>query len=245
MPTSGERPWHDAVRASGCSHLAHRGRTRYWRRESRSGQARTRNRTDHQGGGGRVRSCREPESLRSSRSQSPSGRHLRPRSGPIPSAEVCSAEQAGHRSGWGRELWLVNSRAQVGSVVVVAPSDYFAEAEIAGLESPGGRKCLARALGRALTFERHHQLEWSHTVRVAFVPVAKPLGGAIAVHVLAKLPPLEGVKLKARYINVDAAFFRAGPADIAFFALGATRFPPTTEDHLLALLHSRAEAQKL
>ncbi len=145
----------------------------------------------------------------------------------------------------GGELWLVNSRAQVGSIVVVAPSDYFAEAEIAGLESPGGRTCLARALGRALTFERHHQLERSHTVRVTFVPVAKLLGGAIAVHVLAKLPPIEGVKLKARYINVDAAFFRVGPADVAFFALGATRFPPATEDHLLALLHSRAEAHKL
>jgi hypothetical protein len=145
----------------------------------------------------------------------------------------------------GGELWLVNSRAQVGSIVVVAPSDYFAEAEIAGLESPGGRKCLALSLGRALTFERHHQPERSHTVRVTFVPVAKLLGGAIAVHVLAKLPPIEGVKLKARYINVDAAFFRAGPADIAFFALGATRFTPATEDHLVALLHSRAKAQKL
>lgn len=145
----------------------------------------------------------------------------------------------------GVESWLVNSHAQVGSVVVVAPSDYFAEAEIAGLGSPGGRKCLARALGRALTFERHHQLERSHTVRVAFVPAAKPLGRAIAVHVLAKLPPIEGVKLKARYINVAAEFFRVGPADMAFFALGTTRFPPATEDHLLALLHRRAEAHKL
>lgn len=27
----------------------------------------------------------------------------------------------------GGELWLVNSRAQIGSIVVVAPSDYFAE----------------------------------------------------------------------------------------------------------------------
>lgn len=145
----------------------------------------------------------------------------------------------------GGESWLITSRAQVGSVVVVAPSEYFAEAEIAGLESQGGRTCLARALGRALTFERDHQLERSHTVRVTFVPVAKLLGAAIAVHVLAKLPPIEGVKMKTRYINVDAAFFRVGPADVAFFAIGATRFPPATEDRLLALLHSRAEAHKL
>jgi hypothetical protein len=145
----------------------------------------------------------------------------------------------------GGESWLVNSRAQVGSIVVVAPSDHLAEAEIAGLESPGGRTCLARALGRSLTFERHHQSERSHTVKVTFVPVAKLLVGGIAVHVLAKLPPIEGVKLKARYINVDAAFFRVGLADVAFFALGAERFLPATEDHLLALLHSRAEAHKL
>ena len=83
-------------------------------------------------------------------------------------------------------------------------------------------------------------------MKVTFVPVAKLLGGgAIAVHVLAKLPPIEGLKLKARYINVDAALFRVGPADVAFFALGATRLRPATEDHLLALLHSRAEAHKL
>ena len=80
---------------------------------------------------------------------------------------------------------------------------------------------------------------------VTFVPVAKLLGRAIAVHVVAKLPPIEGVKLKARYINVDAAFFRVGPADVAFFELSATRFPVPREAHLLALLHSRAEAHKL
>jgi hypothetical protein len=82
-------------------------------------------------------------------------------------------------------------------------------------------------------------------VTVTFIPVAKLFGGAIAVHVLAKLPPIEGVALKARYINVDAAFFGVGPADVAFFAVGATPFPPATEDRLLALLHSRAEAHKL
>jgi hypothetical protein len=145
----------------------------------------------------------------------------------------------------GGELWLVNSRARVGSIVAVAPSDYIAEAEIAGLDSPGGRTCLARALGRALAFEQHNQVEQSHTVRVTFVPAAKLPGGAIAVQVLARLPPIEGVKLKARYINVDASFFREGPAAVALFVLGATRFPPATEDHLLALLHSRAEAHKL
>jgi hypothetical protein len=130
--------------------------------------------------------------------------------------------------------------------VVVAPSDHFAEAEIAGLESQGGRRCLARALGHALTFERHHKLEWSHTVKVAVVPIGDHVGGVhLAIHVLAELPPIEGAKPETRYINVDAAFFRVGPADVAFFALGATRFPAATEIQLLALLHSRAVAYKL
>jgi hypothetical protein len=146
----------------------------------------------------------------------------------------------------GGESWLSNSRALVGSVVVVAPSDYFSEAEIAGLQSQGGRRCLARALGRALTFERHHKLEWSHTVKVTVVPIGEHVGGVhLAIHVLAKLPPIEGAKPETRYINVDAAFFCVGPADVAFFALGATRFPAATERRLLSLLYTRAEAHKL
>jgi hypothetical protein len=146
----------------------------------------------------------------------------------------------------GGESWLTNSRARVGSIVVVAPSDYFAEAELAGLQSHGGRTCLARALGRALSFERHHKTERSHTVKVAIVPIGEHVGGVhLAIYVLAELPPIEGAKPERRYINVDAAFFRVGPADVAFFALGATRFPAATEIQLLALLHSRAEANKL
>ena len=153
----------------------------------------------------------------------------------------------------GGESWLTNRRALadsvvagVGSLVVVAPSNYYAEVEIAGLESRGGRTCLARALGRALEFERHHKSESSHTVKVTVVPIGKYVAGVhLDIHVLAKLPPIEGAKPKARYINVDAAFFRVGPADVALFALGAARFPPATEIHLLALLRSRAEANKL
>ena len=156
----------------------------------------------------------------------------------------------------GGESWLSNRRALadsvvagVGSLVVVAPSNYYAEVEIAGLESRGGRTCLARALGRALEFERHHKTESSHTVKVTVITIGKYVVGVhLDIHVLAKLPPIEGVKpevTEARYINVDAAFFRVGPADIAFFALGSSRFPPATEIQLLTLLHSRAEAHKL
>jgi len=61
------------------------------------------------------------------------------------------------------------------------------------------------------------------------VPIGKYVAGVhLDIHVLAKLPPIEGVKPEARYINVDAAFFRVGPADIAFFApaLPASRRRP-------------------
>jgi hypothetical protein len=146
----------------------------------------------------------------------------------------------------GAESWLVNSRGTFGSVVVVAPSDYLAERELGGLESQGGLTCLARALGRALSFERDHQPEWSHTVRVTFAPIGERVSGVhLSIHVVAQLPPVEGVKLEARYISVDAAFFAVGPADIAFFAIGAARFSAATEAQVLALLHSRADAHKL
>jgi hypothetical protein len=146
----------------------------------------------------------------------------------------------------GGESWLSIRRALAGSLVVVAPSNYYAEAEVAGLESRGGRTCLARALGRALTFERHHKLERSHTVKVTEVPIGEHVAGVhLAIHVLAELPPIEGAKPETRYINVDAAFFRVGPADVAFFALGVTRFPAATERRLLSLLYTRAEAHKL
>lgn len=154
----------------------------------------------------------------------------------------------------GGESWLSDSQGNaaeiIGSIIVVAPNQNVAEAKLATLGSRHGRACLARALGRALTFERHHRLEWSHTVKATFLPVVK-LGGdrTIAIHVLAKLPLIEGEspspKRRAKYINVEAAFFRAGPAEVAFLALGATRFPPATEAHLLTLLHSRAEAHTI
>jgi hypothetical protein len=37
----------------------------------------------------------------------------------------------------------------------------------------------------------------------------------------------------------------ASIVEVAFFVLGNTPLPPTTEDRLLALLHSRAEAHEL
>lgn len=149
----------------------------------------------------------------------------------------------------GGESWLSSDQGNVASIVAVVPSQQLAETGLALIGSRRGRICLGRALGRALTFERHHALERSHAVKVTFLPVAKLLGGgAIAVHVLAKLPPIEEEnpppKPKARYINVDAAFFRVGPAVVAFLALGS-RLPPATEIRLLALLHSRAVAHKL
>jgi hypothetical protein len=150
----------------------------------------------------------------------------------------------------GGESWLTDSQENIVSIVAVAASQRLAKAKLATLGSRRGRICLAQALGRALTFERRHELERSRAVKVTFVPVAELVGaGAVAIHVLAKLPPIEEEnppsKPRTRYINIDAAFFRVGPAEIAFFALGATRFPPATEAHLLALLHSRAKAHKL
>lgn len=153
----------------------------------------------------------------------------------------------------GGESWLSyrqgSAASNVGSIVVVAPSQHVVEGELAVLESSPGRACLAHALGSALTFERHHRLESSHAVMVAFHHGAGLGRRVVAVHVIAKLPPIEGESTsptrKAKYINIEAVLFRVGPAEIAFLALGATRFPPATEARLLRLLYSRAETHKL
>ena len=161
----------------------------------------------------------------------------------------CGRRGKGIATVGGGESWLISDKRNVASIVAVVSSQHLARTALALIGSRPGRVCLGRALGRALTFELHHAPERSHAVNVTFLPVTKLLGGgAIAVHVLAKLPPIEEEnpppKPKARYINVDAAFFRAGPAVIAFLALGS-RLPPATEIRLLALLHGRAVAHKL
>jgi hypothetical protein len=150
----------------------------------------------------------------------------------------------------GGESWLNNTNEDVASMVEVAPTLRVAETELAALGSRRGRSCLTHALGRAMSFELHGKPEWSHAVKVTFVPVSELIGNkALAIHVIAKLPPIEEEnpppKPPVRYVTVDGAFFRVGPAEVAFFVLGNTPLPPTTEDRLLALLHSRAEAYRL
>ncbi len=156
----------------------------------------------------------------------------------------------------------------VGSVVVVTPTDALAKAKVVALSSRRGRVCLARKLGESETVGLGESeivgggktvtSVTSHTVKATFVPVAKLLGpGAITLHVLAELPPLDesGANLPRRLKHVPkpkgtllylgATFFRVGPAEILLLTLGARRFPPATEGRLLSLLHSRAEANKL
>jgi hypothetical protein len=86
--------------------------------------------------------------------------------------------------------------------------------------------------------------------KVTFIPVAKLLGPkAVALHVRAELPPAheKGEKQpKATFFYLAAAYFRVGPAEIVFLAFDLTQqLPAAIEDHLLSLLHSRAEAHKL
>jgi hypothetical protein len=156
----------------------------------------------------------------------------------------------------------------VGSVVVVAPTDALAKVKVAALSSSRGRVCLARKLGESETvgLGESETIEGgksvtsvtSHTVKATFVPVEKLLGpGAITLHVLAELPPLDesganpprtlkhAPKPKGTLLYAGATFLRVGPAEILLLTLGARRFPPATEGRLLTLLHSRAEANKL
>ncbi len=136
----------------------------------------------------------------------------------------------------------------VASVVLVMRSEAFAKAEVVALSTGRGHACLARQLGRVESVEGERKVT-SFAAKVTFVPVAKALGpGAIALHVLAELPPAhekDERQSKATFTHVDAAIFRVGPAEIFFLTFGVRPFPPATEDRLLTLLHSRAEAHKL
>lgn len=162
----------------------------------------------------------------------------------------CARPRAGAlRPVAGRESWLVHG-GLIGSVVLVAPRRHQVEADLAALRSRRGRSCLSRALGSAMTFERHGRLESSHTVRTTFTPVAEILGPeSTALHVVAKLPPVEGetpaLQRKGFYFHAEAAFFGAGAAEVAFFAVGEARLPSATEARLLTLLHERAEKSPL
>jgi len=136
----------------------------------------------------------------------------------------------------------------VASVVLVMRSEAFAKAEVAALSTGRGHACLARQLGRVESVEGEKKVT-SFTAKVTFVPVAKALGpGAIALHVLAELPPAhekDERQSKATFTHVDAAIFRVGPAEIFFLTFGVRPFPSATEGRLLSLLYSRAKAHKL
>ena len=136
----------------------------------------------------------------------------------------------------------------VASVVLVLRSEAFAKAEVAALSTERGHACLARQLGRVESVEAEKKVT-SFAAKVTFVPVAKALGpGAIALRVLAELPPAhekDGTQSEATFTHVDAAIFRVGPAEVFFLTFGVRPFPPATENRLLTLLHSRAEAHKL
>jgi hypothetical protein len=152
---------------------------------------------------------------------------------------------------------LVDPAGFLLSAVVVMRTEALAEALATRLASRRGRRCLARLLGEAERVEDEKTVT-SHAVKVRWVSLAGTLGvGAIGVHILAELPPLELPpalrhrpkrrlpKPKASFSHIDAVFFRVGPAEIVLFRFGVKPFPPATELQALSVLHSRAEEHRL
>jgi hypothetical protein len=135
---------------------------------------------------------------------------------------------------------FVGSRWLVGSVVQVMPTEAIAAAEVAAFASRRGHVCFARAADVQITSENAPL--GPYPVTATFIPLTRLLGSdAIGVRDLVR----ESFKGKHWFLHSDAVFFRVGPAEIAFSAVGKTPFPAATERRLLALLHSRAEAHKL
>jgi len=142
----------------------------------------------------------------------------------------------------------------VASVVIVMPSEALAKAEIATLPSPSGRACMAHDLRSA--FLPSGPGAAAYAITITSVPVVHLLGPeAVLFHRLARLQRIRRARPHSRtrrltppakLVYVAEAIFRVGAADIVFDILSERRqFPMATEDRVLALLHSRAEAHKL
>lgn len=135
---------------------------------------------------------------------------------------------------------LVDAPWDVGSDVRVMPTEVIAAAEVAAFASRRGHVCFARATDVQITSENAPL--GPYPVTATFIPLTRLLGSeAIGVRDLVS----ESFKGKHWFLHSDAVFFRVGPAEIAFSAVGKTPFPVATERRLLALLYTRAEAHKL
>ncbi|HTB50486.1 MAG TPA: hypothetical protein VK701_05865 [Solirubrobacteraceae bacterium] len=144
----------------------------------------------------------------------------------------------------------------VGSIVIVMPSDALAKAEIATLQSPSGRACMAHDL-RSSALGSGGPDGPVYAISLTSAPVAHMLGQeAVVLRLLARLqrlplvrPHRGGHRLSeppAKLVYSVEAIFRVGAADIAFYTLGEhRRFPVATESRLLTLLYDRARAREL
>jgi len=155
----------------------------------------------------------------------------------------------GSRPVGGASSVLISSYGFVVSDVLVMPSGTLAAFEFAALDTSRGRTCLARLLGRSMSVEGDRKTT-SFAVKVMLVRVAKLLGPrAVAVHVLAELPPAHEKgeeQTRATFFHAAATCFRVGPAEILLLTDEPTRqLPAAIEHRLLSLLHDRAEAHKL
>lgn len=131
------------------------------------------------------------------------------------------------------------------SAVVVMRSEALAQKLATALNSRRARKCLTRELGVERISGGKQSIS-SHTVKARVVSLAKTFGaGALGLHVLAEWPPSKARGASREFTHASAAFFRAGPAEIVFLEIGTRPFPPAVESHLLSLLYTRAEANKL
>jgi hypothetical protein len=139
----------------------------------------------------------------------------------------------------------------VGSLVIVMPSETLAKAEIANLTKRGGRECLEHDL-RVSTIGSRGPKAPAYSLRFTLVPVAPALGHeAVDIHLVARLQRERRASRtpsspQPKFSSTGETIFRVGDADIAFITMSLRReLPQAIEAHLLAALHSRAEAQPL
>jgi hypothetical protein len=155
-----------------------------------------------------------------------------------PARYLASVQSPGFiRGSFGTQAELVTSK------VIVLPTASLAARELTTLTSARGRSCFARLIQPESTSatETHLSIDrvsWSS-------PTLQPPAHHFKVRVEGTLT---GINARNRPIDlyIDVLGFINGPAQIYLVASGwGTPARSSTERHLLALLHTRAEAHKL
>jgi hypothetical protein len=133
---------------------------------------------------------------------------------------------------------------EITSSVTVRPDAAAAAKDLLWLQSRGARECIAHVLSRRFGGKTIKEAHWGRFT-VSSLPARAPgATGTVGFRIATTLSfPVSEVSVP---LYVDVLGFIIGPAEVSLSALSATQpVPPETEQRLLTLLLTRAQAHPL